>query len=196
MIKKYSILVFILSFLLLSCFEPKPRKPIVKTKSNFLKASVKRNKLVNEIEEKIFEEFRKKDTTHYYINSHKGFWFYLKSKIDTISIYPKKGDEVIINYEIRDINNGIIFAKNQLGSPNQKSKADKVYKVDGEEFITGIQEGIKMMQLGETAVFFLPSNKAFGATGYEDVIAPNQPLIIEVFLKEIKTKVKKDEQSN
>ena len=142
--------------------------------------------MLNEIEEEVFKELMNKDTTKYYINSKKGFWFYLKSKIDTTKIYPKKGDEVIINYEIRDIKNNIIFSKEQLGSPNQKNKEDKLYKVDGEEFITGIQEGIKMMQLGETSVFYLPSNKAFGATGYENKIAPNQPLIIEVFLKEIK----------
>ena len=194
--KKYNIISFVFLFILVSCSNPKPRKPIVKTKSNFIEASIKRNKLVNEIEEEIFKNLREKDTAHYYINSHKGFWFYLKSKIDTIAVYPKKGDEVVINYEIKDINEQIIFSRNQLGSPNQKNKKDKLYKVDGEDFITGIQEGIKMMQLGETAVFFLPSNKAFGVTGYQDIIAPNQPLIIEVFLKEIKTKTKNDETNN
>jgi FKBP-type peptidyl-prolyl cis-trans isomerase len=44
------------------------------------------------------------------------------------------------------------------------------------------------MHVGETAVLFLPSNKAFGVTGFEDYIKPNQPIVIEVYLKKINQK--------
>ena len=41
------------------------------------------------------------------------------------------------------------------------------------------------MKQGEIVTFLLPSNKAFGATGLQNVIAPNQALIIKVKLKQI-----------
>ncbi len=178
--------VFILLFV--SCSKPKARKPITKTNNSFLKASIKRNKIINQKQEAFFAELMKKDTVHKYINSKHGFWYFIKSKKDTLGIKPKKGDEVIINYEIRNIDGEIILPKEKLGSYGQKNKADRLYKVDGENFIQGVQDAIKQMHVGETAVLFLPSNKAFGISGFEDYIAPNEPIIIEVYLKKINNK--------
>lgn len=194
--KHIFIVVFIFS--VVSCSKPKARKPITKTNSTFLKASIKRNKIINKKQEDFFAKLIKKDTVHHYINSEHGFWYFIKSKKDTLNAKPKKGDEVVINYEIRDINGNIILPKEKLGTYGQKNKADRLYKVDGENFIQGVQDAIKLMHEGETAVLLLPSNKAFGITGLEDYIAPNEPLIIEVYLKKINNikTTKNDEKRN
>ncbi len=185
---KYWSVMVIVALLLASCSKPKARKPITKTKSNFIQASIKQNKIINKEQELLFKKMMDKDTIHQYINSKQGFYYFIKSKKDSTQIQPKKGDEVVINYEIRSIDGKIILPKEKLGSYGQKNKADRLYKVDGENFIQGVQDAIKQMHVGETAVLLLPSNKAFGVTGFEKYIAPNQPLIIEVYLKKIITK--------
>jgi len=185
---KNSIFIFMLVVFFFSCSKPKARKPITKTNNNFIKASIKRNKIINKQQEAYFKAQIESDTLHQYINSKHGFWYYIKSKKDTLNTIPKKGDEVVINYEIRSVDGKVILPKEKLGSYGQKNKADRLYKVDGENFIQGVQEAIKQMKVGETAVLLLPSNKAFGITGFEDYVAPNQPLIIEVYLKKINQK--------
>jgi len=37
--------------------------------------------------------------------------------------------------------------------------------VDQEDFISGIQQGIKLMKVGETVIFVIPSYNAFGILG-------------------------------
>lgn len=168
-----------------SCSSPKARKPISRATSTFLNESIERNKKLNQSEENFFKKLMQKDSIHNYKNSNTGFWYYTENVKDALSKTPIKGDHVIINYEIKDVYHNIIYNKEELGSRDQKNKSDRLYKIDGEEFITGLQEGIKLMHLGETTTFLFPSNKVFGVTGFQDRIASNQPLIITVFLKEI-----------
>lgn len=171
-----NILGVVTLLLLLSCNEPEPRKPIVRKSSTFLKESVVRNKVINKLEEKAFLEFIEKDTINDYLASEKGFWYYYNKKDSVSTIYPKKGDEVIYTYEIKDIYNDILYSEEDLG---QRS-----YLVDQQELITGLQDGIKLMKEGEEVTFLFPSHKAYGYSGY-DKIGSNQPLIYTVTLKKI-----------
>lgn len=182
---KYSIIILLLmSFA--SCSSPKARKPISRTNSTtFIEKSIKRNKALIKLEETLFERIIAKDTSHTYITSPNGFWYYYNQKINQEGAKPKVGDEVIFNYEIRDVKNNIIYKKEELGSRNQVEKEDRILKIDGEEFITGMHEGLKLMKQGEKVTFLFPSNKVFGVTGFQDRITPNQSLIIEVLLKKI-----------
>jgi gliding motility-associated peptidyl-prolyl isomerase len=170
---------------MVSCSEPEPRKPISKKRSTFIEKSIAHNKLINKSQENFFINLIKKDSLHSYKTSEKGFWYTSKIQIDSTSNFPEKGDVVVINYEIRDVYNQVIYSKEELGDRHQKTVGDRLYHVDKEPFITGLQEGIKLMHLGETTTFLFPSNKVFGSTGLKDRIAPNQPLIIEVYLKQI-----------
>lgn len=186
---KNSILITII-ILLVACKTPKPRKPISGGNDNsFIENSIKRNKAINKMEEDFFRKLIKKDTLHQYIETANGFWYYLKENVKLVKVLPKKGDEVIINYEIRNVYNEVIYTKEELGTRGQEV-GDRLYKVDSEEFITGLQEGIKMMHFGETATFLFPSNKVFGVSGFQDRINSNQPLIIEVYLKGLKVNTK------
>ncbi len=184
---KYS-LYLLLVLVVFSCSSPKARKPISNSSNSFFEESIKRSINTRNKEEKVFADIIKKDSLRAYITSPYGFWYHKKKKIDAISNYPKHGDEVVIQYEIRSIDDEIIYNKEELGTKGQANKADRLYIVDGENFIQGMQEGIKLMKVGETFVFLFPSNKAFGVSGFQNRIKPNQPLIIEVALKEIKSK--------
>jgi len=91
---------------------------------------------------------------------------------------PIKGDEVIYTYEIKDVNDVLLYTKEELG--------DRNYMVDREELISGLQDGLKLMKEGEEVLFLFPSHKAYGYSGYKK-IAGNQPLLYNVTLKTIKT---------
>jgi gliding motility-associated peptidyl-prolyl isomerase len=138
--------------------------------------SVERNKELKNVEEEIFRLKMENDSINNYISSEYGFWYYYKEKDTMNNKFATTGDEVIFSYEVRNLNDSIIYSKEELG--------DKNYLVDKEELITGLQEGIKLMKEGEVVVFLFPSYKAYGYTG-DARIGTNEPLIYIVQLKKI-----------
>ena len=138
--------------------------------------SVERNKELKDVEEEIFRLKMENDTINNYISSEYGFWYYYKEKDTMNNKLVTTGDEVIFSYEVRNLNDSIIYSKEELG--------DKNYLVDKEELITGLQEGIKLMKEGEVVVFLFPSYKAYGYIG-DERIGTNEPLIYIVQLKKI-----------
>jgi gliding motility-associated peptidyl-prolyl isomerase len=85
---------------------------------------------------------------------------------------------VSFEYEITDLNDSIIYSKEELGIRN--------YKVDKEDFISAIQKGIKLMKVGETITFVIPSYNAFGITGDGNKIGINQSIKSTITLLNIK----------
>jgi FKBP-type peptidyl-prolyl cis-trans isomerase FkpA len=62
----------------------------------------------------------------------------------------------------------------------------KNYVVDKQDFISGIQKGIKLMKVGETIIFVIPSYNAFGISGDGNKIGMNKTIISRVTLLKIK----------
>jgi len=183
---KNNIVLIISLVLLFSCSEPKIRKPVVHRSSiSYFEESISVNKAILKQEEKYFKQIISKDTLNKYISSPYGFWYYYNNNNKSKSQRVKSGDRVVINYEIRDLNNNILINESELGSKNQKDKKDRLLKIDGENFLLGLHQGIKLMKKGDVVTFLMPSNQAFGATGFQDLIAPNQALLIKVKLKKI-----------
>ena len=108
----------------------------------------------------------KNDTILDYKQSSEGFWYAYIHKNEENLPTPKIGDEVVIEYEILDLNDSIIYSKEELGQ--------KTYKIDKEDFISGLQKGIKLMKTGETITFVLPFYNAFGVLGDGKKIGVNQ----------------------
>ncbi len=173
---KHNIILFMIIGLLLSCTKPKARKPIVQKTSSFLKESIERNKVINKNEEKVFLDLIKSDSLHEYLSSEHGFWYYYNTKNSIPTPLPKSGDSVNYTYEIKDVNGVIIYNTEELGVRN--------YLIDKQELITGMQEGLKLLQKGETITFLFPSHKAYGYSGYKKINS-NQPLIYTVTLKDL-----------
>ncbi len=174
MIKNIIILIIVL--VISSCSKPEPRKPIVRKTGSFLDESVKRNKEANKVEENILKLLMQKDSLHSYTNSENGFWYYyqIKDSLDLKS--PIKGDKVLFTYDVKNLQNTILFSKDEIGNID--------YIVDKQELISGLQDGIKLMKEGEIVTFLFPSFKAYGYSGNEKV-KPNEPLIITVELIKI-----------
>ena len=164
--------------LVISCASPAPRKPVVRKTSTFLKESIERNKIINEVEEQALLNYIKNDSLQVYITSPNGFWYRYNVRDSISTKFPVKGDEIVYGYEIKDVNDEILYTKEVLGNRN--------YLVDREELITGLQDGLKLMKVGEEVVFLFPSHKAYGYSGYQK-IAGNQPLIYTIELKKIRS---------
>ena len=170
---------FLLSYLfLISCSEQQARKPITKSNSSSLTPASTILKKINSIEELKIINYIKKDTFHDYIRSPYGFWYRYIIKDPKNSISPKKGDLVQINYEISDLKDQIIYSKQLNGI--------KDYKVDEEDFIPGIQQGLKLMKIGETIKFIIPSFNAYDIVGDGNKIGINKSIISIVTLINIK----------
>ena len=171
-----------LFFLMLCCFSCSksiPRKPInPKPSTTLYKETIKKAISLNKIEDDKILQLIKNDSTKVYVQSSQGFWYRYIHKIEENTSTPEKGNEVIFEYEIRNLNDSILYSKEDLGI--------KSYVVDKEDFISGLQKGIKLMKIGETIIFVLPSYSAFGITGDGNKIGINQSIISTVTLTNIK----------
>ncbi|PQJ74128.1 gliding motility-associated peptidyl-prolyl isomerase GldI [Polaribacter gangjinensis] len=170
---------FLLSFIfLLSCSKIEPRRPInPKPSTTIYKEVIEDSKKINKAEDEMLAELIKKDTLLNFKQSSQGFWYAYNHQIQENLPTPKLGDEVVIVYQISDLNDAIIYSKEELGQ--------KTYKIDKEDFISGLQKGIKLMKTGETITFVLPFYNAFGVLGDGNKIGVNQSIKITVTLIKI-----------
>lgn len=150
----------------------------MRTGSIDMTKSVAINQKILEYENKLFEVLMENDSLHTFIDSHYGFWYAYDTEKSMDSLFPKTGDEVRFLYDIKNINEETIYSQEELG--------EMTYQVDQQDFMQGIQEGIKFMKVNEKVIFLLPSQKAYAYYGDEKKIGSNTPLIVTVELLEIK----------
>jgi len=166
-----------LFFLFVSCKTPEARRPVSIKSGSFIDQSIERNKQLAALEEGRIERIIKRDTAHNYITSEGGFWYFYNKK-DTIStVTPKFGDIVTFNYNVKDLNENLIYSKKELDTIT--------YYIDKEELFLGLREGIKLMRVGETVTFLFPSYQAYGYYGDDNKIGTNIPLKTTVTLNTI-----------
>ena len=151
-----------------ACRESEPRRAINKQKQIFLKEAAKRNKSKINIEQNLFNQVMKKDTTLKFNSSPLGFWYAFKKKREIPAKKPIKGDRVTFKYRIEDLNQNLLYDEDQLGIVS--------FHVDQEDLIPGLREGVKYMTEGDVVVFLFPSYLCFGYQGDGEKIGINQPL--------------------
>jgi gliding motility-associated peptidyl-prolyl isomerase len=162
-----------------SCSKIAPRKPInPKPSTTLFKETIKEAISLNKVEEAKILQLIKNDSTKVYLQSSQGFWYTYIHKVEENLPTPQSGNEVFFEYEIRNLKDSILYSKENLGI--------KSYVVDKEDFISGLQKGIKLMKIGETITFVIPSYSAFGITGDGNKIGINQSIISTVTLTNIK----------
>ena len=165
-----------MTLVMVSCKEPEARRPKQHGTTNFYKEVLKENKRLNTLEKKRLEEWVAKDTVKVYKSSPNGFWYTYITKDTLNSSSPQVEDLVMLSYDIVDLNGDILY-----------EKRERSYKVDKEDFIPALQDGIKLMKKGEMITFVIPSYRAFGVVGDGNKIAVNQPIKSTVTLIDIKS---------
>ncbi|CAI8314171.1 MAG: putative FKBP-type peptidyl-prolyl cis-trans isomerase FkpA [Flavobacterium sp. SCGC AAA160-P02] len=175
---KLRIFISIILFSFISCREQEVRRPITASKTHLLTSTVEALREINKIEEAKIEKYIENDSLHKYTRSSNGFWYRYITKIEKDMTLPKKDNIVELSYDFIDLDNQIIYSNEQIGIVK--------YIVDKEDFIPGLQKGIKMMKPGETVKFIFPSFNAFGVLGDNNKIGMNQSIISRVTLINIK----------
>jgi gliding motility-associated peptidyl-prolyl isomerase len=176
MLIKVSIAIFgVLS--MLACKSPEARRPVTQKSGSYINESIKRNKKIVEAQEVLIQQIIDADSSNNYISSPNGFWYYYNKK-DTVSGYkPKFGDEVIFDYDLRALDGSVIYSEEELQT--------RTYVMEKEKLFSGLREGLKLMQEGETVTFLFPSHKAFGYYGDKKKIGADVPVISTVTLNKI-----------
>jgi len=174
---KYSLFFTFLWFL--SCSAPQARRPInPKPSATIFQENIAATKKIILLEEAEILKYIERDSLNIYKTSPNGFWYTYVNRIKEGLVLPKTGDIAELTYDIRDLNDTILYTKEFLGIKN--------YMVDKEDFISGIQKGIKLMKVGETIIFVIPSYNAFGISGDGNKIGINKTIKSKVTLLNIK----------
>lgn len=181
---KINHLILLLALILVSCKEQEARRPITTSKTYTLASTAKQLKQINKVEEAKIQQYIKSDSISEYISSSSGYWYQYVQKVEDSISTPKKNDIVEVSYEILDLDDNIIYSREALGT--------KEYKIDKEDFIPALQQGIKTMKKGETIKFVIPSYNAFGVVGDGNKIGINQSIISIVTLINIKEDIQNE----
>lgn len=162
---------------LVACKTPEARRPVSQSSGSFIKESVERNKKVVAQEEELIQKIISEDSTNNYISSPNGFWYYYVSEDTTATRTPEFGDVVEFDFTMETLDGRNIYSEEEL--PRM------TYAMDQEELFSGLREGLKLMNEGETVTFLFPSHKAYGYYGDKDRIGTNWPILSTVTLYSI-----------
>jgi gliding motility-associated peptidyl-prolyl isomerase len=184
---KIVLMAFFATILFSSCKQhQEARRPVSQSSGSFMKQSIARNKKLIAGEEDQIDSIIKSNPAKKYIASKKGYWYYYESRNLTDSLTPKKGDIALFDYEIKDLKGNIIYSQAEL--------QPQVYKVDKQEIMMGLRDGIKLMRKTEKVNFLFTSHMGYGFHGDNNKIGTNQPLFCTVTLRDFMPESKYNEQ--
>jgi gliding motility-associated peptidyl-prolyl isomerase len=169
-----TIFILLIFATILGCKQQQARMPISRSSGTFMKESIERNKKLNAGEEIRIDSIIKSNPKIEYIASKKGYWYHYEIKNDTDTLRPKKGDIAQFDYEIKDFTGSVIYSEIEL--------RPQTYKVDKQNIMMGLRDGIKLMRKNEKITFLFPSHMGYGYHGDNKRIGSNQPLICTVTL--------------
>ena len=179
---------FLLSIFTVGCKQHQDaRKPLSQSSGSFMKKSIARNKKLVASEETVIEALIKSEPKVKYIASKKGYWYTYETKNTLDSLTPKKGDIAFFDYEIKDLKGTLIYSELEL--------RPQIYYVDKQNIMMGLRDGIKLMRKNEKVRFLFPSNMGYGYRGDEKKIGTNQPLICTVTLRDFKSEIVYNKES-
>lgn len=174
---KYSCCVISL-LILSSCFKKEEaRRPISEKRETILTSSIERNSELIQNEEDSFTAYINKDKNNTYSHTKNGFWYAYINRELKDSIRPQSGDYITFTYEIKNLQDSLIYSANEIGNIN--------YIVDKEELLPILRHSIKLMKQNEKIKTLAPSALAYSYLGDKNKISKNQPLIFTIELKSI-----------
>jgi FKBP-type peptidyl-prolyl cis-trans isomerase FkpA len=171
-LKKVVFLLFI--FLFQDCKTPPTQKPTQNEKNKSVEISLSTGKYILEEDIRFIKNAIKNSFQAYSFKLTKlHFWIESKIKEEEINGF---GDKIIYTYEIRDLENNLIYGFNQIGT--------KTVFLEKENEIRGIEYALKLMKEKEETILLLPSFLAYAGTGDGNKIPSHFPIAIK--LKTIK----------
>jgi len=178
--RKVFSLIFVM-FVITSCQEPQPRRPLEVRSGSFLKTSAERNKRLLEQETALMQDLAQKDSLRKFQSSASGFLYAYEKRNSEDDRLAAPGDLVTLTYNIRTWNEDTLYRQEEIGVFK--------YLVDKEELFPGMRYSVKLLKEGEAATFLYPSSLGYGYHGDDDRIGPNTPLkcTLQIFKIESET---------
>lgn len=164
--------LILLTLLALSCRENEARWPVEVKGGSFLSQSAERNRRLLEQEEAVMARLIAEDSAHTYLASSSGSRYYYLRRNDGAGYLPQPDDLVTLSYEVLSWGNDTLYSRPEIGILR--------YKVDKQELFPGLRSSVKLLQEGESAVFYYPSSLAYGYHGDNDRIGPNIPIKVHL----------------
>lgn len=174
---KMKFMMLLAGLMLFSCKSPEARRPVTQKSGSYINESIERNRKIVAEEEARIRKIIEKDSTHEYISSPNGFWYYYNKKDTTSTKTPEFGDIVEFDYSLQTLDGNNIYTDEEI--------APRTYIMDQEQLFSGLRQGLKLMKEGETVTFIFPSHKAFGYYGDKKRIGSDVPVISKVSLMSI-----------
>jgi len=177
---KFDQIIILLAVIVFSaCKSPDARKPMQQTSGTFIEQSVERNKRIFEEEKVQIEDVITANPSTNFIASESGFWYFYNEKNIEPTAVPKFGEKITFSFNVNRLDGTPILSEKENGI--------QTYRVDqsNQGLISGIRDGVKLMQVGETVTFLFPSYKAYGYYGIENKLGTNIPIQSTVTLKSI-----------
>lgn len=171
------IIALLFIFILGACSKKEARRPVMVKTDTFLKESAKKNRELLVDQEIVMDSIIAKDTLHTYLSSKDGFKYYYITENKEATYLPAFGDRVDFTYSLSDIYGNEIYSK--------EDTKIVTYQVDKQELFQGLRQAIKLLKEKEEAVFFFPSEIAFGYHGDDGKIGVNKPIRAQVHILKI-----------
>jgi FKBP-type peptidyl-prolyl cis-trans isomerase len=92
--------------------------------------------------------------------------------------HAEKGQTAVIEYTVKLITGDLVYSSDVDGT--------KTFIIGKGEVVSGLEEGILLLNVGDEAKFIIPSHLAFGLVGDGNLIPPKATLIYDVKLLELK----------
>lgn len=171
---------FFCALAFVSCKSPEARRPVQVNSGSFIKESAERNKKLYQSEKNVIQNIIDLDSVNTYFASDSGFWYYYNTKKEAETLTtPSIGDATTFTYTVQRLNGTVVVSEKENGL--------QYYIIDksNQDLISGIRDGLKLMNAGETVTFLFPSYKAYGYYGIENKLGTNVPIQSRVTLKTI-----------
>lgn len=168
--------LLLIFFISVSC-RPEIKKETDTTSEWSKEHSVDYNREVNEREQLDILVFLKQHPALNMDTSSSGLRYMIYKKTEGRKV--KSGDNVSVHLKIELLNGTLCYE-------TDSSEQFEYIKVGKSEVESGIQEGLKLMRIGERAKLILPSYLGHGLLGDRFTIPPQSILYIDLIVNEIK----------
>lgn len=173
--KKY-LLAICCGISLWSCENQVTQYPVSYNNDDFMQRSQERGKMLLKEEIEWFNEYKKNHSDYQFTKTESGIWISNKGvKSETTA---NLGNYVNYSYQVYDINDQIIYSYEQNG--DQKIILGKA------KIPRGIHSALQLIEPTQKARILLPSFLAYGGIGDDKKIDPNQPIIVDIIVNDVK----------
>lgn len=152
----------------ISCEGPQPRRPVKRSTTSAIQASIERSKKLLAAEEALIQALIAKDSTTQYVQSDTGSWFFYNKRNNVSDETAKPDDLVTMTYNVLSFTNDTLYSMQDIGIIK--------YKVDKQELFPGLRNAVKLLKENETATFLFPSSLAYGIPGDGDKVGISTPI--------------------